>query len=325
MIKVLFTCPWMNNEDIWNSYKKITPQNLGIWKNIEGVTDINKAEYIIVLDNLHKSILEMGKDKFIEKFNYHKIIHFQRENTAILNKQTDKTWYIKEILPNIKYHITYEKGFLYTFSPASFIDKTYDELKALKYPEKIKNVSCVVSTKILNHITNNYSKRIEFIKKFSEKNPNKIDIYGKGWNKNMLGNNYKGELGAYHNSNYNSTDKSDALIPYHYSIALENLIEEKCVSEKFTDIILCWSIPLYWGNKCIKKYFPEKSFHLIDIEDINIFENINKIISKPPTNEEIQSIGNARDIILDKLNIWEQIYQIIYDYDQFIINYTINI
>ena len=32
MINVLFTCPWMDNEKILNSYKRNTPNNSGIWK-----------------------------------------------------------------------------------------------------------------------------------------------------------------------------------------------------------------------------------------------------------------------------------------------------
>ena len=84
-------------------------------------------------------------DNLLNKFSYDKIIHFQRENTAILNKQINKSWYLTQVLPYIKYHITYEKGFLYTFVPATFINKTYDELKSMKYPKKITNVSCVVS------------------------------------------------------------------------------------------------------------------------------------------------------------------------------------
>ena len=323
MINIIFTCSWMNNEQIFNSYKQNTPDNLGIWKNIKGVIDINEAEYIIILDDLHVSFLNNGIQNFLQKFNYDKIIHFQRENTTILNKQTNKSWYLTNVLPNIKYHITYEKGFLYTFAPASFINKTYDELKSMTYPEKTKNISCVISSKILNHITDNYYKRVQFIQNYSKNYPNKIDIYGKGWNTNILGDNYKGELDSYHNINYNNSnnDKSNGLIPYHYSIALENLPNEECISEKLTDTILCWCMPLYWGNKCIEKYIPTNAFHLIDIENKNIFNTINTIILKEPTLEEIDNIKTARNVILDKLNIWEQIYSIINDYEFFVINY----
>tara|TARA_A100001015_G_scaffold13634_1_gene15903 strand:- start:1535 stop:3304 length:1770 start_codon:yes stop_codon:yes gene_type:complete len=267
-------------------------------------------------------------NEICDEYLDNKIIHFQRENTKILNLNTNKSWYEKNFLPKIKYNITYEDNFFYTFAPASFIDKTYDELKMMKYEDlnKDKTISCIVSTKVLSHITPNYQKRVNFIKKYSGENKNNIDIYGYGWNKQILGDNYKGELGSYHNNNNNTnnTSKSLGLVYYNYSICLENLLEEKCISEKATDAILCWCIPLYWGNHCIKKYFPEKSYHLIDIENPNINNKINEIIKNKPNNEEIKNLEEARNIILDKLNIWEQIYQIINNYDKFLIDYKIN-
>jgi hypothetical protein len=323
-INVLFTCPW--SDEIIESYKNNTPNNKGIWKNIEGVTNIDDAEFIIVLDDLHKSILDKGMEYFTNKFyNNNKIIHFQRENTKILESNKNKSWYIEKFLPQIKYNISYENDFFYTFAPASFIDKTYDELKSLKYEDlnKDKNISCIVSSKVLSHITPNYQKRVDFIKKYSSENVDNIDIYGYGWNKQILGDNYKGQLGSYHNNN-NDTNKSQGLVNYNYSICLENLLEEKCISEKATDAILCWSIPIYWGNPCIKKYFPKKSYHLIDIENPDINKEINNIIKNKPSNEEIKNLEEARNIILDKLNIWEQIYQIINNYDKFLIDYKIN-
>jgi hypothetical protein len=325
MIKILFTCPWTNNENIFNSYKQNTPNSNGKWKNIIGVTNIEEADYIIVLDDLHTSCLDMGIDTFKKKFDSHKVIHFQRENTQILKSNSNNSWYINHILPYIKFHITYEKDFLYTFTNALFINKTYDELKLLQYSDnkKTKKISCIVSSKILSHITPNYEKRVNFIKDYSQTNIDKIDIYGSGWNKNVLGTNYKGDLGSYHTSHNGINDKSDGLLKYHYSICLENLIHERCISEKITDALLCWCMPIYWGNSCIEKYFPNQSFKLIDIENKNVLENINDIINKNPTDEEIEHIKEARDIILDKLNIWEQIYQIINNYDDFLKNYKL--
>tara|TARA_B100000424_G_scaffold57824_2_gene41881 strand:+ start:6525 stop:7499 length:975 start_codon:yes stop_codon:yes gene_type:complete len=321
--KIFLTCPW--DDKIINSYKNNTPNNKGIWKNIEGINNIDEADFIIVLDDLHQSILDKGIEYFTNKFyKDNKIIHFQRENTKILKSKINQSWYVKNFLPKIKYNVTYEDNFFYTFAPASFIDKTYDELKMMKFEDlnKDKNISCIVSSKVLSHITPNYQKRVNFIKKYSSENTNNIDIYGYGWDNSLLGNNYKGQLGSYHRNNA-ETNKSYGLVYYNYSICLENLLEEKCISEKATDAILCWCIPLYWGNPCIKKYFPEKSYHLIDIENPNINNEINEIIKNKPTIEQIKYLEQARNIILDKLNIWEQIYQIINNYDNFLIDYKL--
>ena len=322
MIKIYITCAWQDQNSLLDKYKKNTPGNKGRWKNIQAVANYDDADYLIVLDGLYKNIINLGEEHFLNKFNnFDKIIHFQRENTGSL-KYRKKNWYLSNILPRLKYHITYEKGFLFSFAPASFINKTYDELKSMKYPNKTKKISCVVSSR-QNALFDGYIKRTTFIRKYSQIYPNKIDIYGRGWNKNVLGTNYKGTLGAYHQEKNTTTDKSDALLDYNYSIALENFYNEKMMSEKITDCILCWTMPLYWGSIHTNVYFPEKSFHLIDIENKNIFETINNIICKPPTDEEINAITEAREIILDKLNIWEQIYQIINNYDTFLKEYKL--
>lgn len=325
MLKICITCPWANSYDIFNSYKRNTPGCSGVWKNVRGVHDINDADYLVVLDNLHESLLNEGKHFILSRFEYNRIIHFQRENTAIIQKSANQTnWYANEILPNLKHNISYEKGYMYTFAPATFINKTYDELKEMKYPFKNKPLSCVVSGKKLDHITDNYRKRIDFITKYSHLNQGDIDIYGKNWNYTRLGSNFKGELGSYHNQSAAHTDKSDGLIPYHFSICLENLCNERCISEKFTDALLCWCKPLYWGNQCVVEYFPSESFKLINIDDSNVYSYIKSIIQKPLSKSEINAISEAREIILDKMNIWEQIHQIISDYESYYSTYNIN-
>ena len=120
-----------------------------------------------------------------------------------------------------------------------------------------------------------------------------------------------------------NTDKSTGILKYNYSIALEKFNNEKLISEKITDCILCYSMPLYWGTTSANKYLPDNSFHLIDIEDNNIFENIQNIISQKPTDKEIEAIRAKGNHIYDKLNVWEQIYQIINNYDKFLKTYKI--
>ena len=80
-------------------------------------------------------------------------------------------------------------------------------------------------------------------------------------------------------------------------------------------------MPIYWGSGTYSKVLPDKSFHLINIENSNVYKNIQYIISKKPTDEQINALREAREIILDKLNIWEQIYQIINNYDTFLKEY----
>lgn len=310
--KIYFTCPWQDSESLLFKYKKITPKLSGIWKNIEATTNYEETEYLIVMDNVNDNILQKGETNFLNKFpNLDKVIHFQRENESILGHINN--WYMNNIFPKLKNYISPQNGFPYCFVSPIFIDKTYDELKNMPFPEKTKNISTITSYKHNPNINDGYNKRVNFIRKYSNKY--KIDIFGKDWNKNLLGDNYKGELESYHNNSIKkklSTNKSDGLLKYNYSIALENYPNDKVISEKFTDCILCWCIPIYWGNNTlVKQTFPMNSYNLINIENDNIFEDIQKILSNKPKKEQIEALEKARNLILDKLNIWEYIYQII--------------
>tara|TARA_Y100000593_G_C4271650_1_gene317699 strand:+ start:143 stop:1102 length:960 start_codon:yes stop_codon:yes gene_type:complete len=315
--KIIFTCPWETSETLLIKFKKNTPECKGIWKNIIGTNDINNYDYMVILDDLNYQFLNLGEENFKKMIgNLDKLIYFQRENTSILN-MNKKSWFCQNILPNLKHNYSYEDDFIYTFTGANFLNKTYDELKSMKYPEKTNNISCIVSNKLLG-IT--YKNRINFIKKYSDNN--NIDIFGKGWT-NEFGENYKGELGSYHQNDDKQTSKIDGLLSYNYSICLENYPQEKCLSEKITDCLLSWCIPIYSGPKCTEKYYPENSFYLIDIINENIYEYVNNISKNNITQKNIDALREARNLILDKYNIWEQIYQIINDPKKFKINYKL--
>ena len=320
MLNIYFICPWEDSNSLLNKLKKNTPNNEGMWKNLKGVNNINECDYIVVLDDLHIVFLNMGLNNFVKIVNnINKIIFFQRENTSILN-MSNMSWFRKELLPLLTHNYSYENNFFYTFTTAHFLNKTYDELKEMEYPKKTKNISCIVSNKNLG---SSYADRINFIKNYSKKFPNNIDIYGKGWN-NELGINYKGELGSYHQTKNIETSKLDGLIEYNYSICLENYPNEKVTSEKITDSLLCWCMPIYSGSKYTKKYYPNDSFHLINIKDVDVYDRVNNISNNLITEKNIEAIRLARNLILDKYNIWQQIYEITENADLFKKNYNFN-
>tara|TARA_B110001452_G_C15241431_1_gene429864 strand:+ start:3422 stop:4354 length:933 start_codon:yes stop_codon:yes gene_type:complete len=310
MIRIYFTSPGTNHIDLLNRLKYNTPKLKGIWKDIEGTTDINNFDYMVILDDLHKNLLDMGQNKFLTTIkNLDNLIYFQRENTHLIKQGS---WFRKNILVKLNNNYSYEDNYMFTFTSANFLNKSYDELKALKYPNKTKNLSAIVSSKDFG---DTYKKRKNFLINYSNKNEN-IDIYGRGWNKAILGNNYKGELDS----------KFDGLILYNYSICLENFPNEKITSEKITDALLCWCLPIYSGSIYTDKLYPSNSFKLIDINTDKCIENVVNISNNNITQNQINAIGNARELILDKYNIWEQIYQIIHNKKNFdlLYKYTCN-
>jgi len=199
------------------------------------------------------------------------------------------------------------------------IKKNYDELLAFnKIP--LKNKLCSTITSRLDQGNGLYATRIEFIKKLSKQKQflNKIDIYGYNWTESELGEMFKGTFGGFNIATSHiidkllpNTTKWDGLENYSYSIAIENCCLKNYFSEKFTDCILAWTIPIYYGCPNINEYFPKDCYYWLDITSSNCFEELDKILNTPITDIQINAIEKARDTILNKHNVWEVVNNIV--------------
>ena len=64
MYKVSFISNWVSNSKVLlDQYRKQTPNNLGVWKNIIGVDSIDECDFVIVLGrktnfNTNKPIIQ---------------------------------------------------------------------------------------------------------------------------------------------------------------------------------------------------------------------------------------------------------------------------
>jgi len=266
MIKVIFSCNWnLSPHQLLKKYSKQTPNEAGIWKNIMGVSNIAEADYYIVLEN---SSIKTHQDKTI----------FVKREPDIINP----------IHPKYKHTITFNDD---NTGIHWWINKTYDELKNMKYPNKTKIISCVASSK--------HSHRAKYIRRLMT-GDSLVDLYGRGHDAKHYGVNYKGPL------NYDGNCKLKGMLDYEYSLVLENSQQNNYFTEKLADAYLSWSMPIYWGCPNIANFFPETSYHSIDINHKNPIEEINEIINKPV---DIEALAISRNYILDRFNIWEIISQ----------------
>ena len=53
-------------------------------------------------------------------------------------------------------------------------------------------------------------------------------------------------------------NKQDGLLPYTYSVIIENVQEPDYFTEKLLDCLICGTIPIYWGAPNISQYFNAK-------------------------------------------------------------------
>jgi hypothetical protein len=76
-------------------------------------------------------------------------------------------------------------------------------------------------------------------------------------------------------------NKSVALIPYHYTISIENTKHKYYVTEKFYDPILFDCIPLYWGAPKVDEVFTNESHITLPDNIDHIFEMIVDVYNNP--------------------------------------------
>jgi len=263
-----------------DSYEIYSPNKKMIWDDIVFIEDdVQEADFVVVLNT-------PKKDQTI-RCNSKNIIAIMQESyvegdTDWMNNQIEKYSYVfTSYQPNPLPKDT-------TIIPSHgalhwYIDKTYDELKAMdKANQKTKNISCVASslTRWAGHKI-----RISFIDYLKQNNELNIDFFGKGTR--FL------------------EDKYDGIAPYKYSIAIENSSIDDYWTEKISDVFLSYSLPFYFGCTNIDKYFPKESYIWIDITNPQkAMQTMKEAIINNEYEKRLIYIKQARDLVLDKYNLF---------------------
>lgn len=127
----------------------------------------------------------------------------------------------------------------------------FEDLQRLNV-SKTKNISIVTSNK---RMMPGHNRRMDIINRLRKDFPNDIDFYGTGHN-----------FVAY---------KADALIPYRFHICMENSTIPYYWTEKFSDPLLAYSVPIYLGCSNITDYFDGRGFETFDC---NNYEKLKSLI-----------------------------------------------
>jgi hypothetical protein len=133
--------------------------------------------------------------------------------------------------------------------------------------------------------------RADFITKICEQNLD-IELYGGNkWSKYPQ---YKGYL----------PQKWPVFSKSKYALAIENEVSPYYWTEKITDAILCFSMPIYYGCPDINKFFPEGSYITLDINNKKAVNELEEIIHSGYYEKNISKLIEARNLILQKLNLF---------------------
>jgi hypothetical protein len=156
---------------------------------------------------------------------------------------------------------------------------------------KEKKLSMVVSA--MYRPVGIYDKRLQLVEKILDSDLD-IDIYGRGLH--IDDRRVKGPL------HY----KFSGLLPYEYSIAIENSRERNYVTEKFVDCVLCNTIPLYCGAPNINEIYDARYFIPLDLDSPSIIEDIKKLIEPTPSPSE-----RNKQLYFSKYNLYSILKQLL--------------
>ena len=105
-------------------------------------------------------------------------------------------------------------------------------------------------------------------------------------------------------------DKKDGLLPYRFSIVIENCQEDDYFSEKLADSFACKTVPIYWGCPNIDYYFDTNGMIIFNtIDELKTilnklkYDDYQKFIPSLEKNRQTAlSLTNTSKVIADKLN-----------------------
>lgn len=290
MKKIYFAKNWgLTSEQMCKNYIMQTPNSSGVWKDIQVTYNLKEADYLIIEDNCS---IEEAKH-----FNNKTRIYFSREALDILSH---KRYPSRHFIRSSFWDST---GYLYTkwmygAGACGGINMTYDELKVEKMPNKNKLISTIQSNKT---ITPTHRDRVAFVCAMAKNYD--LHVYGSINCKNR---------------DLPKNNKRFALDEYKYSLSFDNQVNiENFFGTQFTDSILRWTVPLYGGGANLSKFFPEKSFIKFNPSDLSEIHRVKNIIeNNNDYKDRIDALCEARELILNKYNIWPTIKNIINKLDK---------
>jgi len=298
MPTVYFYSSWGDDSALRNRLERQTPGCRGVWNDLEIVEEIEDAEYHVALNQPGEDLDERKLILYALEPPFSGLTAEWNEISA-LSKNPIEECYFPQIW---------------------WVEESYDDLKAMGPLEKSRDLSWITSDKGRNEnpvlkwvkkrlidfgfrthrrkeipyldrgASDGHILRMEFLENLVSAHPEMLDLYGRG---EFDGPYYHGEL----------EDKWDGLAEYRYSLAIENYRGPNYFSEKLTDALLAWSMPIYWGCTNLDEFLPSDSFVEIDIRDPDAPERIMEIVESDRRERNLDAIAEARELILDRYQL----------------------
>lgn len=281
-----------NFPGLWQRTIEQTPGGSCQWGSTLFVAD-GEADHYVILNSIHHpagsrflpDIALPGPNQVwglhMEPEPYVQLLHYDTPQEHAL---------ISRFYTNCEFLIA--RGGIYRASPPYVhfhVGKSWDFLASAPVPPKSIELGVISSD--LNTIEG-HKTRLDFLE---ELDASDLDcaIWGRGDNLAKL-RKYRGF----------APSKWDVHAACHHSIVIENSVAPLYWSEKSADALLGWSLPLYHGCPQLSRYLPQDSFIPLDITASDRIVAIRAILAAAPWQQRLEAIREARDILLNKQNVY---------------------
>ena len=269
---VCVTASFENKEELFTTLKKYSQYNdehFAYWEKFAFTPEIMPdCDAILVFNTPHETIRTFCDPQ--------KVIAFMMEPGI----RKFHPWMFKRLEQYSRVYSPVEQSINTTQSHGFlgwYFEQDYNYLNSLEVPDKTRMISCIASN--LSQLKGQ-GLRVNFVNRL-KKELHQIEFFGKG--SQFL------------------PDKMKGLLPYRYSISIENTSANDYFTEKINDCFLTYTVPIYYGCKNINRYFPEKSLIQINIENPDMaIEKIKSVLTEDDWNNRFEAICEARHLVLEK-------------------------
>jgi hypothetical protein len=168
-----------------------------------------------------------------------------------------------------------------------------EQLTDMKVPEKVPEVSVVISSKVFH---DGHRARLRFVEQLQHQLGSRLHVFGRGI--------------------CEIDDKSDAIGPYAYHLALENTEAPSYWTEKLSDAFLGYAYPLYVGCPNATDWFPKDSFEQLSLKDPrHAIATVVRVLDENRHRERLGAIKQSRAIALHQETVFNVLERAIGDLD----------
>jgi len=292
-IRVKMICNWCSSYDLCLEWSNMCKEGF-TWNNIEITWEDHNIDYYVIINKPYENTYYDPKRTIVFQME-----PWVKDETHLWGVKTWEKWANPDNFMEVR-------GRNQKCHNNAFwqLELNYNQLKNLKYENKIDKISSICSSKYFDegHIA-----RINFLKFLEEKGDIPLDIFNQDNNHNFK--NYRGPLSPYVN-------KSKGILQYKYYFMVENNYEENFITEKLWEPILCETLVFYYGCPNVKDYIDERAYVQLDMNDFQkSYEIIKTAIEEDWWSERIDIIRKEKKKILDELAFFPTIEKIILNSD----------